>query len=68
MLAVASAHGAANRTADADWLGSLQCRAPKVQSAICSIHLNPQSALRNMQNSFWSSELELRGPGNGRKL
>eukprot|EP00969_Alexandrium_andersonii_P241681 10672875-Alexandrium_andersonii.AAC.1 len=33
-----------------------------------AIRLNPQSAMRNMQNRFTRSNLELRGPKSGLKI
>eukprot|EP00969_Alexandrium_andersonii_P018343 802306-Alexandrium_andersonii.AAC.1 len=52
-------------------LASLHRKGPNVQSAIrprpvsAPIRLTPQSAMRNMQNRFMRSELELRRPKNG---
>eukprot|EP00969_Alexandrium_andersonii_P323790 14306587-Alexandrium_andersonii.AAC.1 len=49
-------------------LASLHCRAPKAQSANrprpvrAAIRLNPQSAMRKVQNRFRRSNLELRRP------
>eukprot|EP00969_Alexandrium_andersonii_P247369 10931393-Alexandrium_andersonii.AAC.1 len=50
---------------------SLHREMSTVQTAICqrpasaAIRLDSQSALRNMQDCFKCSELELRGPRNG---